>query len=418
MSTTELIREMPVAPYIAEMVQLVTFSECDEVLKSRKFAQGSHRESSVFIGDSLIVLDGDAHFDRRRMESALFTRNALEYYESKTLAPHVQEVMGAAAARGRRAEEQVAADLVPIVRAMMARITATITGLDGVDTIEATERFITYVEQLNKGVTVEWSVENHDMVIARTMDARARLVADFYQPSLARRQELVERHRRGELAADELPIDLLTMLLLNWEDGWDAEFALRECTLFYVAATQTTTHAVPHVVAHLDAWVREHPDDAARLADPAFLKLAAYESLRLHVPVHALLRHATEDVELKSGRRIAAGTRVACCFSPANRDRSVFGEDAAEFNPYRVTEAAKPWGLSFGGGPHMCIGRALVTGLSSATDGSDATAGTIVRILAGLYRAGIRLDPDAPREYVATTHVDAYQRFPVLFSAL
>lgn len=418
MSTTALVRDLPHAPYIDQMEKFETFSDCDEILKSKRFLQGSHRESAVFIGDSLIVQDGDAHFERRRMESALFTRSALEYYETETLAPHVEQVLDATAARGRGRDGIVRTDLSAFIRATMARITATVTGLDGVDTIEATDRFISSVEQLNKGVTVEWATEDHDEVIERTMRARYGLVADFYEPSAARRRELVERHRNGEIDRDELPLDLLTLLFLNWDDDWDAEFALRESTLFYVAATQTTTHAVPHVIRHLDAWVSQHPEDRDRLHDPSFLKRAAYESLRLHVPVHALLRVAADDVELKSGRAVAAGTRVACCFGPANRDRAVFGDDADEFNPHRETGSVKPWGLSFGGGPHMCIGRALVTGLSTATDGSDATAGTMGRILLGLYGAGIEMDPDEEPQYVETSHVDGYQRFPVRFTKL
>lgn len=418
MTVTDLIRDLPHAPYIEDMSKVETFVECDEVLRSKDFVQGSHRESTPFIGGSLIVLDRDAHFDRRRMEAALFTRAALEHYERETLVPHIDRVIEAAA-RGRDSDGIVRADLTLILRATLARITATITGLDGVDDIETTERFISYVEQLNKGVTVEWSVEDHDTVIERTLRLRDDFVEDFFSPSLVRRKDLLARYERGELSEGDLPRDLLMLLLRNPEADWDDELMLRESTLFYAAATQTTTHAAPHVIRHLAAWFDEHPEDGHLVRDGNFLKASAYESLRLHVPVHALLRIATSDVELTTGRRIRKGERVACCFAPANRDVAVFGPDAASFNPHRSTEGSvKPWGLSFGGGPHVCIGRTIVTGLSASTDGTDRTEGMIARILLALYAAGIELDSDDPAAYVDTAHVDAYARFPVRFTNL
>jgi hypothetical protein len=47
-----------------------------------------------------------------------------------------------------------------------------------------------------------------------------------------------------------------------------------------------------------------------------------------------------------------------------NRDRSVFGDDAEEFDPRRTTPDGVPgYGLSFGSGMHACIGQDLAAGL-------------------------------------------------------
>jgi cytochrome P450 len=419
MTSIELIRELKSAPYIEDMTQLTSFAECDEVLRSRDFIQGSHQESAPFVGDSLISLDGDEHFERRRLEAALFRRAALEEYETTMLAPHIRSVIETAAADHRGEDGVVRTDLTQMLRAMLARITAAIAGIDGVDTVASTERFISYVEELNKGVTIEWQTGDHDELMGRLLAVRDQFVAEFFTPSVERRRALIEQLNRGELSKEQLPTDLLTLLFLHWNDDWDTEFVLRESTLFYVAATQTTTHSAPHVVRHLEAWVAEHPEDAPRLMDPVFLKQAAYESLRLHVPVHALLRVATQDVTLTTGRIVRRGERVACCFGPANRDTAIFGEDASQFDPHRDNASVKPWGLSFGGGPHTCIGRALATGLSARTDGADATEGTLGRILHELYLAGVEIDTseDQP-SYVTTAHVDAYDRFNVTFTNL
>jgi cytochrome P450 len=203
-------------------------------------------------------------------------------------------------------------------------------------------------------------------------------------------------------------------MYLNWNDEWDDELPLREAALYLVAATQTTTHAVPHLIMHLSEWFGEHPEDRDNVNDREFLKRAAHETLRLHLPSPALLRIAIDDVTLNDGTTIAAGERVACLFTPANRDQAVFGDDARSFDPYRETANVKPWGFAFGGGEHTCIGRTLVTGLSARTDDDDGTDGTIVNIAAALYEAGVELDPDDPPSYTEMSFHDAYGRFPIL----
>jgi cytochrome P450 len=414
----EAVRDLEPAPYIRELQQLTSHAECEEVLKSKDFVQGSHQESAAFFDDSLLVLDGEPHFERRRLESVLFTRAALEHYERQALDPHIDQVIAEAAANGRGGDGLVRGDLCLMLREMLARISATITGIDGVDDPASSARFRWFLEELGTGATVEWSNDDHDEVIARILGVRDQFVDEFFGPSMQRRKDLLASREAGEIGDDDLPMDLLTLLLAHWDDDWDDELPVRESTLYLVAATQTTTHTAPHVIRHLDEWLDDHPEDRQRLEDAQFLKRAAYEALRLHLPAPALLRIAKRDVVLSSGRRIAAGERVACMFTPANRDDSVFGDDVRSFDPWRDVGSAKPWGLAFGGGEHMCIGRSLVTGLSARTDGTEGTDGTIVRILRALFRAGVKVDPEQPPTYTEASHHDAYGRFPVIFTAL
>lgn len=408
------IQEIHEPPYIADMTKLTSFAEIDEVLRSKDFAQGSHRESHAFLGESILLLDGDEHFDRRRLESGLFTKQALAYYEHHALVPVIDQAMKECDDQ-RGDDGVVRADLVPLSRTMLLRIAAAVTGIDGVDTPESTERFRWIVEEFGSAVTVEWSTEDHDAVIAAGLEVRTAFEREFWDPSVARRRELIAEHRAGRLDATELPRDLITTLYLNWEDDWDDELPLREGTLYLVAATQTTTHAVPHIVRHLLEWLEEHPEDEHLRTDPDFLRKASQESMRLHLPAPSLLRFATADVTLSSGRVIKEGERVACLFTPANRDVERFGEDSATFNPYReVTGRTKPWGLTFGGGEHLCIGRPLVTGLSSRNPDEPGTIGTVLNILLTLVDSGVQLDPEQSPQYMATSHHDAYETFPVL----
>jgi len=403
--------------HIASMTKIVGYREIDEILRSKDFRQGSHTESRPLFGDSLLLLDGLEHRERRRLENPLFDRNALLNYDHEALGPVIEKCIDECR---RSADEHGRArvDPVPLVRSMLHRISAVTTGIDGVDTPEGTERFRYFVEVLGAAAVVEWSTEDHDEVLARGLRTREEFVAEFFGPSEARRKRLVADYRAGALGRDELPVDLLTLLHLHWDDSWDDELPLREATLFLVAATQTTTHTLPHALLHLLRWIEEHPEDRARREDPEFLRLIVNETLRMHQPAPTLLRYATRDVTLSSGRRIAEGERVALLFTPANRDRSVFGENADEFDPYRpAVPGVRPWGLTFGSGAHVCVGRPLVTGLAKR-DGERPTEGTMLRILRALCAAGVELDPHHPPVENSSSSHDNYSSMPVVLTAL
>lgn len=400
--------------WFSSLEHLTRFAEVDEVLRSRDFVQGTHREAPMFLGDTLLLIDGDEHFERRRMESPLFNRAALAYYERHALRPVIARALDEARSSAP-IDGPVRADLVALTRTMLWRIAAVTTGIDGVEGVEPTERFIEQVNALGDASTVQWSTRPHHEVQAEGLKIRDAMVREFYQPSVERRQALVDAQRAGTIGLDELPRDLITSMLLHRDESWDDALMLREATLYLIAATRTTLHIVPHALHHLRAWLTEHPADEAVADDPAFLRKVASESLRLHPPSPALVREAVCDTTLLSGRTIVAGQRVGLLFKPANMDTDVFGADAETFDPHRTTGSVKGWGLSFGGGEHLCIGRSLVIGLGGRNDdGSDSTDGTVVAILLALARANARPDPDRPPQTLTTSLYEAYASYPII----
>ena len=413
----ETIRDLVPPPHIQGIKHFVDYALVDEILRSKHFRQGSHQESQPFFGDSLLTIDHDVHFERRRLQAPLFRKEALEYYEHKELLPLISKALDEC--KEKRDENGVVrADLCALVRTMLARISAVTTGIDGVDTQERTDAFRNYIEQLGTGATVEWSTEDHDEVISRILQIREGFVREFYGPSVERRVGLINEFKNGNLSEEELPRDLITLMYLHWNENWDEELPLRESTLYLVASSQTTTHAVPHLMIHLHEWFQEHPEDYEKRFDRDFLKQAGHEAIRLHLPSPALLRIALQDVTLSNDVEIKEGERVACLFTPANRDKTVFGDDARSFNPYRETPNIKPWGFAFGGGEHTCIGRTLVTGLSARTDNDEGTDGTLVNIAAALFEAGIEIDPNDLPTYTELSFHDAYGRFRISLNNL
>jgi cytochrome P450 len=312
----------------------------------------------------------------------------------------------------RDADGIVRTDLVPLSWAMLHRISARVVGIDGVDDSESTQRFIASVRKIGEALTVEFTAKETDVVIEQGLAARAAFVEEFFEPSARRRQKIAEEVRTGRLSPDDVQLDLLTLLYLNWDDKWSQDLPLQETTVYIVGAAQTTANALPQFVMHLEGWLLKHPDHRRLVAeDPDFLRRAAGESLRFFIAAPARVRIATEEVVLRStGRSIAAGQRVALYFRPANSDPDLFGPDADEFNPLRAAKGA-PWGLAFGGGAHACPGRPIVVGHGEGDgDGDD---GTLVTITRALWQAGLELDSERPPVRDAGTHYDAYSSVPI-----
>ncbi len=97
-----------------------------------------------------------------------------------------------------------------------------------------------------------------------------------------------------------------------------------------------------------------NPDALARLrSDPSLIEPALDEFLRFDSPVQVTFRTASQDIEL-GGRTIPRGEHVIVFMGAANRDPDRFPE------PDKL-DIARPDNhhLSFGAGPHRCIGEVL-----------------------------------------------------------
>jgi cholest-4-en-3-one 26-monooxygenase len=119
-----------------------------------------------------------------------------------------------------------------------------------------------------------------------------------------------------------------------------------------IAGHETTRNTTAHVIRLLS----EHPDQRAVLLDdlPGRLPNAIEETLRFSPPVVQFRRTATRDFELR-GVRIKEGDKVYLSYASANRDEEVFS-DPDRFDVLRPNADRH---LSFGAGPHFCLGSRL-----------------------------------------------------------
>jgi cytochrome P450 len=143
--------------------------------------------------------------------------------------------------------------------------------------------------------------------------------------------------------------DVMSILLAQ-----DSTVAMEEFEnmfwLFAVAGNETLRNGLPGAcIALLD-----HPDAQAQLrADPALLGTAADEMLRWWTPVMTFRRTAATDCEI-GGHPITKGDKVVVSFTSANRDETVFTSP----DTFDIRRQPNPH-LTFGHGPHFCLGAHL-----------------------------------------------------------
>jgi cytochrome P450 len=276
-------------------------------------------------GRSMLDRDPPDHTRLRRLVSKAFTPRAVQ-----ALRPRITELVDGmldAAERGRRVD-LVEALAFPLPFAVIAEML----GTPPADH----ER----IRQLTG--TVVRSLEP----VADPALAAAIAAADLELTQIA--AEMIAWKRAN-------PADDLLTALINAEDDGDVlddEELIAQTLLLYIAGHETTVN----LIAGGTLALLRHPDQLALLReDPSLIGNAVEELLRYDSPVQASRRITLEPVTV-SGVTIPAGAFVMASLGSANRDESFWGADAAELRLRR--ENARQH-VSFGAGPHHCLGASL-----------------------------------------------------------
>ncbi len=168
-------------------------------------------------------------------------------------------------------------------------------------------------------------------------------------------KEIAERIGAAIVDKRRQPGDDLLTALINAEEEGDKltdEELVAQVTLLYVAGHETTVN----LIANGTLALLRNPDQAQLLRDRADLDLNAVdELLRYDSPVQMSRRIMLAPYEV-AGQTIPTGSFVQAGLAAANRDEDFWGPDAGELRLDRPNAKAH---LSFGGGPHHCLGAAL-----------------------------------------------------------
>jgi cytochrome P450 len=402
---------LPDIPLYSGATELETLRDVDAVFRDREFTMQTHipsRDSYQFVGGTLLSIDGLEHSNTRRLHGPLFRKDALEHYETEIILASIDTCL--AGLRERRGPAGIVhADLVQVCREMLCDMAARLIGLGDLADPNRRRRFMRLSELLAQGISISWvNTPDRDERLAESLAAKQEFWSEWVEPKL---KELRQEHAR-EATSGEDALDLLTLLVS--QDLAD-ETIVRNCLMYAAGSINTTTQGVVNTVIELQRWFTAHPDRWGDRRNHAFLHAAAGEALRLHPPIPAVLRKAGHEKHLPSGLQLAEEEVVALHLTKANRQEELFGACPHAMDPTRQpVDDVKPYGTSFGGGRHVCIGRTLA--LPSRADG-DTTAGSMVRMLDALYAAGMRPDPDAEPPQPINDRED-YDRYPVVFTEL
>ena len=265
----------------------------------------------------LVSLDDPDHRVQRALVAQAFNPASINSLADQVMRPIVAELIGALAAQGNEADlvsqlcfpfpVQVIASLLGLPRRDHARFQSWTTDIVG------------HLHDPDKGVRA--LAELRQCVDERIEDAREEPGDDVISA-------LVHAEVDGERLSHE---DIYTFVRLLLPAGVETTFRSIG-NLFFLLLTHR-----PQLEA-----VRADPD--------ALLPRAIDETLRVEVPMLVTNRIAAADCELE-GVEISANTGVLAVIGAANRDEDRY-EDPDRFDLHR---AGQPH-ISFGFGPHLCLG--------------------------------------------------------------
>jgi cytochrome P450 len=207
-----------------------------------------------------------------------------------------------------------------------------------------------------------------DLPLFRKWD---REMAGANDPTLEPAPEVVERQQRAvregvEYLQDIIrqrqrkpADDMISMLIAARlrDDKLSEDELIASVTLLVAAGHATTVNLIGNAVLAL----LQHPDQLAQLrAEPALAERAVEETLRWDPPVQLTRRIALQDLQVATSI-IPKGASISVVLGAAGRDEAV-APDGERFDLRRHNIRH----LSFGGGPHFCLGASLARAEAAA----------------------------------------------------
>lgn len=402
---------------MTDPIMITTWAEAKQAYRQKDLRQALYDAGEVIMEDVVVNLHGEEHRSRRRVENRLYRRDTFFHYERDLFPGIIAETVDPYIAEGK-------CELVSLGHQLMMNLAALTAGVDRpAGTPEETFRLYDYLTIFIEGATLAHYTGEKEAKAAEVLAALERFGDEFLEPGIERRREILARIEAGEATDDDVPKDVLTVLLQH-EDELDLSYESirREVAFYLLAGAHTSATAFTRVTHNILGWLEGHPEDADLVrTDRAFVQRATHETIRLQPSSPVAMRWALDDIDLPSGTHIPKGSKVVIDLISVNRDRSVFGDDAEQFNPRRPLGAASPYGLSFGSGMHACIGQDMAAGLVFRRHGPEGDAaeehlfGLVPVAVQYLFDHGATADPDDPPEMDASTSRPYFGRYPILF---
>ena len=399
-----------------EIHRVSRYHDVEHALRINDLKQSLYDEGKILMDKVLVTLHGDEHRQRRSIESQLFRKNFFRVYENQVFPGLLSETLDQFLTGS-------SLDLKELGYRIMVHLSLSFAGIDRVEgTVEEADAQHRLLIQLGQAATIGQFKGDREPIFQEIREAIDEFRERFFLPSRARRLALINDYRGGNISEEDLPRDILTILLMHDEElAMPDELMVREVAFFYLAASHTSVHTLVHATNELLKWCEKTGQTPTQVvADPHQLQRFVLESMRLHPSSPEAWRRAEADITLASGQVVPTGDKVVIDLQTANRDTAVFGEDAADFNPLRTIEGrVSRAGMSFGGGMHVCLGMNLVAGTmlreGETPNPDNHQFGTITLIIKELIERGMRPNPESPPTKIEASERDVWATYPVLF---
>jgi len=269
----------------------------------------------LFIGPTILAMDGKKHRDHRNLVSAAFKSKALTRWEPAIVRPVCDALIDEFIDTGE-------ADLVrQFTFEFPTRIIARLLGLPDEDLPMFRRRAVQLISYtINYELAFEASAALKDYFLAQIERRRSKPTEDIIG-------DLVAAEIDGEKLSDEAIYSFLRLLL--------------------PAGLETTYRSSGNLLYLL----LTHPDQFAALqADRELIGPSIEEGLRFETPLTTVQRFTTEDTDLE-GVTIPARSAIGVCMGSANRDEKRW-ERSEEFDIFRKHVPH----ITFAAGEHTCLG--------------------------------------------------------------
>ena len=269
----------------------------------------------LFMGPTILAMEGKKHRDHRNLVSAAFKSKALTRWEATIVRPICNALIDEFIDTGK-------ADLVRnFTFEFPTRVIARLLGLPAQDLPMFRKRAVQLISY-----TVDYE---------RAFAASAAL-KDYFLEQIEQRKSKPTEDIIGDLVAAEIDGEKLS-----------DEAIYSFLRLLLPAGLETTYRSSGNLLYLL----LTHPDQfAAVQADHELIPQAIEEALRFETPLTTVQRFTTEDAEVE-GVKIPARSVVGVCIGSANRDEQRW-ERSEEFDIFRKHIPH----ISFAAGEHTCLG--------------------------------------------------------------
>jgi len=380
-------------------------AECMQVLKSARLFSSQlgatqlrdpgTPEDLAYVQKMMLNMDPPEHTRLRRLLINAFNSKAITQLELK-ISKHARAIVDRVIGDATEGE----CDFVKDIAADMPLLClADIFGLPQQDRylmFDWANRVIGYQDPDYAGSEAFDQQQGSDMA-REALKLRPQPDSEGRMPDPRSQHGMDDLYRYAHLLAEQKrrePGDDVVSTLLAQVDDVDGKVSLEEFEnmfwLFAVAGNETLRNGIPGGMIAL----LEHPRAWQALQDdPALAPGVVEEMLRWWTPVMNFRRTATQDTQL-AGEAIKAGDKVVVSFLSANYDEQVYPlpfefDIRREPNPH----------LSFGYGPHFCLGaqlanaqmRAIFLELTQRFDSIEAIAPA--RYLRSNFQRGVKSLP-------------------------